>query len=70
MAEDIPRLFDQIKSGDNVTILTPQNQQRTGRAVMRHRTHEFWTLNMGGSHGTPALASPDNVIKVVRPARS
>jgi hypothetical protein len=64
MTEHTPRLFDQIQAGDRVTILTPQNQHCTGRAVMKHRTLGFWVLNTGGRDGTTALASPSNVINV------
>jgi hypothetical protein len=56
------RLVDTIRAGDRVTIVTPQGQKRTGRATMKGPAG--WVLNMGGRHGTPAIASDDNVIKV------
>jgi len=58
------RLFDQIKAGSRVTIVTPQGQKRTGRAVMYNRQYDTWVLNMGGKHGTPGIASDKNVVKV------
>lgn len=45
-----------------MTIVNRFGQQRTGRAVMRGPAG--WVLNMGGAHGTPAIATPDNVTKV------
>ena len=55
-------LYDAIRAGDRVTIVNRFGQQRTGRAVMRGPAG--WVLNMGGPHGTPAIAHPDNVTKV------
>ena len=57
-------LVDTIGPGDRVTIMTPQGQQATGKAVMRGPYG--WVLNMGGAHGRPGIASDDNVIKVVK----
>ena len=57
-------LWNSIGPGDTVTIVTPHGQQLKGRAVMRNRTQPFWVLNMGGPHGTPGLASPENTIGV------
>ncbi len=54
--------FSTIKPGCRVTIVTPQYQQRTGRAVMRGPAG--WVLNMGGKHGTPGIATESNVIMV------
>jgi len=51
-----------IKPGDRVTIVTPQGQERTGRAVMRGP--HGWVLNMGGKHGRPAVASERNIVAV------
>jgi hypothetical protein len=65
--EQLPSLFSLIKAGDRVTIVTRHGQKRAGRAVMKNRTYDCWVLNMGGKHGTPALATPSNVIKVTRP---
>jgi hypothetical protein len=61
-----------IKAGDKVTILVPAGigrdgqewKPKTGRAVMRGP--HGWVLNMGGPHGTPGVASPENIVKVVR----
>lgn len=49
-------LFDSIRHGSRVTI---GEDERTGRAVMKGPAG--WVLNMGGPHGTPAIATPDNV---------
>ncbi len=46
-------LFDKIKHGDKVTIVTRFGKELTGRAVMRHSIG--WVLDMGG---TPMIASP------------
>lgn len=62
---DIP--FDEIKPGDRVTLLTPQKQEHTGRAVMRGPAG--WVLNMGGPHGTPGVATPENFVRARRVAR-
>jgi hypothetical protein len=56
-------LLKVIKPGDSVTIVTPQGQQRTGRAVMRS-SHGGWVLNMGGKHGTPGVADEHNIVSV------
>jgi len=57
---------DTIRAGDRVSILTPQGQRVTGRAVMRNRERGCWVLNMGGPHGRPGIADDDNTVKVVR----
>jgi hypothetical protein len=57
-------MFNTISHGDRVTIVNRFGQKRTGRAVMRGP--HGWVLNMGGPHGTPAIADPRNVIKVVK----
>jgi hypothetical protein len=56
------RLFDGIRPGSRVTIVTPHGSRLTGRAVMRGPAG--WVLNLGGRHGTPGIASDDNVIAV------
>ena len=56
----------QIRPGDRVTILTPQGQRTTGRAVMRNQQHGCWVLNMGGPHGTPGIADDENIVYVKR----
>jgi len=55
-------LLDAIKPGSKVTIVDRFGKLRTGRAVMRGPYG--WVLNMGGRHGTPAIASIDNTVKV------
>lgn len=59
---DAPTLYDAIRHGDRVTIVNRFGQQRTGRAVMLGPAG--WVLNMGGPHGTPAIASPENITRV------
>lgn len=54
--------IDTIRRGDSVTIRTPQGQTRTGKAVMRGPAG--WVLNMGGPHGTPGVATPENFVSV------
>lgn len=58
-------LFDTVRSGDKVTIVNRFGQISTGKAVMRGPAG--WVLNMGGKHGTPAIASPDNITAVRTP---
>jgi hypothetical protein len=55
-------LVDTIRPGCRVTIVNRFGQQSTGRAVMRGTYG--WVLNMGGRHGTPAIASADNTVAV------
>lgn len=55
-------MYSQIRNGSRVTIVNRFGQQSTGRAVMLGPAG--WVLNMGGRHGTPAIASPENVVKV------
>lgn len=63
-------LLDRIRPGSTVTILVPAGigrngqewKKATGRAVMRG--HAGWVLNMGGPHGTPMVATDDNVLSV------
>jgi hypothetical protein len=65
-----PDILDAIKAGDKVTILVyagrgrdgPEYKPKTGRAVMRGPYG--WVLNMGGAHGTPGIATPENVVGV------
>lgn len=58
-------LIDAIRRGDHVTIVDRFGQTRKGKAVMLGPAG--WVLNMGGPHGTPAIATSENVVKVVRP---
>lgn len=55
-------MFDTIQVGSLVTIVNRFGQSHTGRAVMRGPYG--WVLNMGGRHGTPAIADETNVVKV------
>lgn len=55
-------LVDAIKPGDRVTIVNRFGQSRTGRAVLRGPAG--WVLNMGGAHGTPAIADDRNITRV------
>jgi hypothetical protein len=58
-------LFDSIKPGSRVTIITAHGQQRSGRCVMKFPGHAV--LNLGGRYGTPGIATADNVTKVTAP---
>ena len=58
-------LIEAIRPGDRVTIVNRFGQTSTGSAVMLGPAG--WVLNMGGPHGTPAIATNENVVKVVRP---
>ena len=64
-------ITDRIRAGDRVTILAPaglslrdgrEYREKTGRAVMRGPGG--WVLNMGGKHGTPAVASAENIVRI------
>jgi hypothetical protein len=67
-------LFAEIRVGSRVTIRMPLRgrdtvaQERTGRAVMRGPYG--WVLNMGGAHGTPGIATSENVARVLAPKGS
>ena len=60
--EKLNEAFHEIGHGDHVTIRTPQNQERKGKAVMKS-SHGGWVLNMGGPHGTPGLVDQKNYVK-------
>jgi len=62
--------FDAIGPGDQVTIRVPAGRnrdgsydsaERTGRVVMRGPAG--WVLNLGGAHGTPGVATPENFVR-------
>jgi len=55
-------LYHSIRPGDRVTIVDRFGKEHTGRAVMKGPAG--WVLNMGGPHGTPDIASPENITKV------
>jgi hypothetical protein len=59
--------FGSIRVGSRVTILSYHGQKQSGRAVMRGP--HGWVLNLGGPHGTPGIATPDNVVKVSAPRK-
>lgn len=56
--------FGRITHGSAVTIRTPQGQAVTGRATLYNATQNCWVLNMGGKHGRPGIATPDNLVAV------
>jgi hypothetical protein len=58
-----PGIVEAISPGDRVTIINRFGQQSTGRAVMRS-SGGGWVLNMGGPHGTPGIASEENIVRV------
>lgn len=54
----------EVRPGDRVTILDRFGKERTGRVVMPAATGEpGWVLNMGGSHGTPAVVTSSNFVR-------
>lgn len=55
-------ILDTIRAGTRVTIVNRFGQRRTGRAVMRGPAG--WVINLGGRHGTPAIATEENIVKV------
>jgi hypothetical protein len=55
-------LLDTISVGDRVTIVDRFGVERSGRAVMRGPAG--WVLNMGGRHGTPGIATHENITRV------
>lgn len=57
-------LVASIRPGDRVTIRTPRGQERMGVAVICSGTHV--ALNMGGQHGTPGVATPENLVSIRR----
>lgn len=58
------QLFLTIKPGAVVTIVDRFGKTRKGRAVMFNREVGAWVLNMGGAHGTPGIATTENVVEV------
>ncbi len=70
LAESQARLLEAIRPGDKVTILVHAGgigknidwKPKTGRAVMRGPAG--WVLNMGGKHGTPGIATIENLVAV------
>jgi putative N-acetylmannosamine-6-phosphate epimerase len=64
---EVKDIENAISAGDRVTIVNRFGQRRTGRAVMRGPAG--WVLNMGGPHGTPAIADNESIVKVVKGGR-
>lgn len=58
-------LFSMIKPHSSVTVKTRFGIRR-GKARMFNRHHNVWILNLGGPHGTPGIATAENVIAVDR----
>jgi hypothetical protein len=66
------QLFALIRPGDRVVIRVPNGigrngiewKEATGRAVMPGPAG--WALNMGGRYGTPGVATPDNIVRVIK----
>ncbi len=58
-------LFSLITPGARVTIVDRFGKEHSGKAVMRGPYG--WVLNMGGPHGTPGIASDENVTRVSQP---
>lgn len=64
--------LETIKAGDRITILIPAGIGRdgveyrrvTGRAVMRGPYG--WVNNIGGPHGTPKIATDQNIVKITK----
>lgn len=55
-------LIAAARPGDRVTIATPQGNKRTGRVTLAYSTH--LVLNLGGKHGTPGVATADNIVSL------
>lgn len=65
----MPTIRD-IRPGDTVTIGSSHGgrySEKTGRCVMAFPTHAV--LNIGGRHGTPAVATADAIIGIKRAKR-
>lgn len=70
------QLLNSIRPGDRVTILVPAGMgrngqewtERSGRAVIVSPGHV--ALNMGGQHGTPGVATVENIVSVRKAKRS
>ena len=59
-------LFEQVRPGKTVGIVTPQGSRLTGRVVMRSSDGQSFALNMGGRHGRPGVLTATNCIFVAR----
>lgn len=66
------QVFNSIAAGSRVRILVPNGigldgltyRVRTGRAVLEGP--HGWVLNMGGRYGTPAVATLENIVSVLK----
>lgn len=56
------QLIAAARPGDRIVIRTPQGQTRRGTVVLKFTTH--LVLNGGGRHGTPLVATPDNIVSL------
>jgi hypothetical protein len=56
--------FSHIRPGSIVSIVDRFGKVRKGRAVMFNQEVGCWVLNMGGAHGTPGIATINNVVAV------
>jgi len=64
--------YEDLGPGDRVTILVPagrgrqgvEYRERTGRVVLRGPAG--WVLNLGGKHGTPGIATPENFVRATK----
>ncbi len=67
---DPVELVQNLRKGDRVTIRVPNGigrngvewKESTGKVVIPSGTHA--ALNMGGPHGTPGVATPQNIVRV------
>lgn len=61
--------FMGIRPGSRVTVRTPRGQEVTGTAAMKSSEggRPRWVLNTGGAHGSTAIASMKNTIRVAPP---
>jgi hypothetical protein len=58
-------LFSMIKPNSTVVVKGRFGVQR-GKARIYNKHHNVWVLNLGGRHGTPGIATRDNIISVDR----
>tara|TARA_B100000614_G_scaffold262489_2_gene296242 strand:- start:5421 stop:5681 length:261 start_codon:yes stop_codon:yes gene_type:complete len=79
--EEAANLIRRIEPNDRVTINVPNGRgrngieykEKTGRAVIcnhkRDPNNLTVALNMGGPHGTPGVATVENIVKAPAAAR-
>lgn len=61
------QLIESVRPGYSVTIITPLGQALMGRAMLKGPAG--WVLNVRGRPGMTAIASEDNIVKVVKARR-